>query len=333
MKFEFEISNTPRASWDNEILAYESNEICQTSMYGEFIQNAGMSPAYISIYKDGGLIGNCLAEISKQKIAKWFFGPLLKAEVSNLQEEIISELFAFLKKNSIIAIENTKTQKYFTSQTSFYEDSRIYSKIGESPFVNIQMDMQSLINSFDRSVRKNINKCESNGVEITISDKNELVEPYIELLSQFRSERNFSMPPLFPNNETMRIFNTTFTSMRIAIAKHEGQILAGMGFVTCGNTMTEIAMATSEFYKIKNFPVNDYLKVKAIEFFKEFGIKIYDLTGGERNHVNHQKRGIVDFKKKFANGYATYGMIDRKVLSPLWYPSAILRKFNYLVSN
>lgn len=333
MGFHFEIYDQPPVKWDKEILNYEFPEICQTSIYGEFLRNSGITPKYILIFYKSDCIGNCLIQVTNQKIATWLYGPLIQSKSGISQEEIIKDLLIFLKKTGIIAVENAKTQKIFDRKTTFNEKSEMYSRIGGSPFIDVRPDMNELMNSFDRSVRKNVNKCERNGVEIIISEGPNLVEPYQEMLSWFRSSRNFDMPSFFPNIITMKLFNTAVTSMGIALAKFEGEFLAGMGFVTIGNIMTELAMASSEKYETAKLPVNDYLKVKSIEFYKQKGITLYDLAGGEKNPSDPKKRSILLFKQKFASSTALYGMIDREILSTAWYPLAIRRKIKYLISK
>jgi lipid II:glycine glycyltransferase (peptidoglycan interpeptide bridge formation enzyme) len=333
MTFKFDLSNRPRDTWDSEILAYEVPEVCQTSLYGELILKSGKTPGFISIYQNGDLIGNCLVESSNEKIATWLYGPLIKSEKVNKQEEIIKELLLFLKKIGMTAVENAKTQKYFDPKITFNEKSDIYSRIGGSPFIDVRPDMNEIMNSFDRSVRKNVNKCERNGVEIIISEEITLIEPYLEMLSWFRSSRNFGMPAFFPNTYTMKMFNSRITSMGIALAKFDGDFLAGMGFVTIGSIMTELAMASSYKYEAAKLPVNDYLKVKAIEFYKQKGITLYDLAGGEKNPSDPKKLSITQFKQKFATGTASYGMIDRKILSYTWYTTAVKRKIKYIFSK
>jgi hypothetical protein len=329
MTLEFELSYNPSSTWDNEILNNEFPEIFQTSKYGEFIQNSGKRSGYITIYDNGNLVGNCLIEISKEKICSWAYGPIIKSELIDRQEEIIIQLFGFLRRNGFIAVEKAKTQKDFTGKRTLEKKAGLYSRIGESPYIDIRPEMEEILSSFDRSVRKNVNKCLRNGVEILLYEDTSLLEPYLEMLSWFRLNRNFGMPSFFPNAQTMGLFNSPITSMGIALAKYDNKYLAGMGFVTIGNMMTEIAMATSKDYELARLPINDFIKVKAIEFYKSKGIELYDLAGGEKNPTDPKKLSILTFKQKFASNNAPFAMIDRKILSPRWYIKAFNRKINY----
>lgn len=334
MKFHFEISNQSTPNWDNEILKYDSPEICQTSFFGEYIQKSGGQPAYISIYENGDLIGNCLVNITRDRICTWSYGPMISTDRTTLQEEIIVQLFDFLRKNDIVAIENIKTQKHFNTNVSFDENEKIYSGIGESPYIDIRPGMDEILGSFDRSVRKNINKCLRNGIEVLISEDATLLEPYLEMLSTFRLSRSFDMPSFFPNTDTMRIFNTPLSSMGIALARYEGQYLAGMGFITFGSTMTELAMATSKDYESVKLPVNELIKVKAIEHYKDKGMQVYDLAGGKKDPTDPKKISILKYKLKFASNTASFGMIDRKILKSVWYFQATQRKIkNVFLKN
>jgi lipid II:glycine glycyltransferase (peptidoglycan interpeptide bridge formation enzyme) len=274
-----------------------------------------------------------LIELSNQKIATWYYGPLLKAEKTANQEDIIKEFLVFLKNNGIIAVENAKTQKYFPSSSIFDQNSGLYSRIGESPFIDIRNNLDEVIKTFDRSVRKNCNKCERAGVEVEISEDTTLLEPYTEMLIWFRSSKNFGLPTFFPNADTLKIFNSPITSMGIAMAKLNGHYLAGMGFVTINNIMTEIGSATSKEYETEKLPVNEYLKIKAIEFYKQKGISIYDLAGGEKNPSDPKKQNILAFKQKFTVRNAPYGIIDRKILSPAWYANAVKRKITFFLQK
>jgi hypothetical protein len=333
MIYEFELTNQPRATWDLEILGFEFPEIFQTSIYGEFIEYTGKTPGYISIYKDGGLIGNCLIETSNERIATWAYGPLINSNFVLDQEKIIRELFSFLKTRGVIAIENAKTRKYFDPLITFNENSDLYSRIGGSPYIDMQPGSEEIMNSFDRSVRKNINKCVRAGAEVIFSEDTTLLEPYTEMLGWFRSSRDFGLPLLHPNSDTLKIFNTSLSTMGLALVKLGDKFLAGIGYVTFGKMMVGIAMAPSKENLVAKLPVNDFLFVKAVEHYKQRGIRILDLAGGEKNPVDPKKFNIVLYKQQFTSKSASYGMIDRKILSNTWYVNAIKRKIKYILSK
>lgn len=330
MTFEFELSKNPRDTWDKEILTSDFPEVLQTTMFADLIETRGNEVGYVSIYENGELLGNCLIEILTGKIATWNYGPVIHSANIKFENEIIIQLFGFLKKRGFTAIENIKTNKRFLQQDPFIEDMSLFSRIGESPFIDIRPNNEDILHSFDRSVRKNVNKCLRSGVEILIAEDTSFLEPYMKMLTWFRASRNFTMPPFYPNSTTMKLFNTSTSSMGIALAKYNGDFIAGMGFVAFGNLMTELAMATSSEYEKLKLPINELLKIKAIEFYKNKGIEFYDLAGGEKNPSDAKKQSILNFKRKFASGYASFGIIDRKILAPGWYSTALKRKlFNY----
>jgi len=121
--------------------------------------------------------------------------------------------------------------------------------------------------------------------------------------------------------------------MMIALAKYNDHFLAGRGIVTIGNIMVGIALATSKEFKIVKLPVNDYLIMKAIEFYKQKGIMFYDLAGGEKHPSDPKKKGIMQYKQQFAINSAPFGMIDRKILSASWYAIAVTRKMKSVFSK
>jgi hypothetical protein len=333
MQFNFELSDQPPNNWDTEILDCNFPEILQTSLFGEFLINSGKHPKYISIFENEKLVGQCLIQVINHKIVTWNYGPIMKTSLDYCLEDVIFALIKFLKNCGFAAIENIKTHKLFTHNTELNEQSDIYSRIGGSPFINIGPNLKEVLNTFDRSVRKNVNKCERNGVEVIISDDTSLLEPYTEMLTWFRASRNFGMPTFFPNNETMKLFNSSMTSMGIALAKFEGRYIAGIGFVTIGKIMTELGIVTSSDYQSVNLPVNEFLKIKAIEYYQQKNIEIYDLAGGAKKPTDPKKQNILKFKQKFTQTNATYGIIDRKVLSAAWYPFAVKRKIQFFSQN
>lgn len=333
MTIEFELSNHANSEWDKSILNNSTPEFCQTSIFGKFLNRIGAEVNFLLIYDRGELVGNCLLEVKKEKIASWRYGPKIRIDRIDDEEAILMQMFRFLQNSKFKAIEQTQTAKNFPDEGHFNENSTFFSRIGSSPYIDIRPDMDKLLHNFDRSVHKNVNKCIRAGVDIKISETNELVGTYLDLLTWFRENRNFDLPFLHPNEETMKLFNNSITNMGIALAYLNGRAIAGMGFIRIGKIMTELAIATSHDYESLKLPANDFLKIKAIEFYKDKGIEFYDLAGGEKNPNDSKKKNILKYKMKFATGSTPYGFIDRKILSINWFPYAVKRKLIYIFKN
>jgi hypothetical protein len=312
VKFEFyDCSNVP--DWDAELLEYDLPHVFQSSSFAENFPNlVGRQryyPKYIYICDSGAVIGQCLIGLSRRKTIQWYFGPVVKDEYHACYNDIVEQLIGHLQLQGVLALDYASTQIFY-ERNVYSDNDSLYSHIGETCFVDLGLDCDEIYGSFDSSVRKNVRKCNRAGVTVDITNDPSVIPVYLEMLSSFRRSRGFPMPPFYPNMTTMKLHSRAHTSMAIAFASVDGLVVSAMGYVTFGKLVTEIAAAQSAEYLRLKLPVNDLIKVRAIEHYKSLGMKYYDITGGKKYTEDPKERNINKFKRKFGIRLAEFGMIQ-----------------------
>ncbi len=310
--------NPITTKWDEQLGGCHFANPLQASAYADYLRAQGSQVHAFTFVQAGQAIGHCLVSVSRNKTATWSFGPVLREPDSQTLNQMLVLLIPYLRKHlRIRAVETARLPAFYTGQE--YPPPTHYDSLGQTPYIDLQQDLETLNRSYDRSVRKNVRKCQDAGVEITITNDPAALEPYLAMLTDFRSQRGLRLPPFYPNAQTLQYFNRPHTGMYLALAHQGGEYLAGMGLVTYHQLMTEIAVAEAPLFHERKLPVNDLIKVRAIEHFREQGIRYYDLAGVSRQPADAKQENIRRFKLKFTQNLADYGIIGRRVFSPLWY--------------
>ncbi|MBL7197585.1 MAG: hypothetical protein ISS47_05760 [Candidatus Omnitrophica bacterium] len=299
------------SNWDTELLAYKYAHPLQSTAFAHFLEKQGYSPLFLRIIYDGNIIGHCCVSVIRKSISTWSYGPLVKEQHRDKYNDIVCQLKQFLIKKNIKYFDNAKTEIFYNNEFC-QRDWNLYSKICETPYIDLEQGWEKIRASFDRSVIKNIRKCEGAGVNVLITNDPYYVPLYIEMLSSHYSRLALKMPPFYPNVENMKIFSGPYSFMEIALASIEQTYLAGLGFVRFGNVVTEIGLGQSDTYLKLKLPVHDLIKVKAIENFLKKGLKLFDLCGIESNPINKKGYNIRRFKLKFTRNIAEYGILRNR---------------------
>jgi hypothetical protein len=290
----------------------------QSTGYAEWLQRQGYTPNYFHIIYDSEMIGQCSILINQNNVGTWSYGPVLRDSCPLNYSDVVSELLQYLEKMGVIGVENVTTQVMYNG--SCYEaNNALYSEIRETPFVDLQRNIEETYRLFDRSVRKNVRKCETAGVDVFITNDPSALDPYLEMLSSHRSRLGLAMPPFYPNHETKRMFSRPYSSMDLALASINGKYLAGLGFIVFGKIVIEVAVAQSDAYLETNLPAHDLIKVRAVETYGKQGVKYYDLMGVKKRPSNQKEQNIRRFKLKFSKSLAEFATINDRGLAYLPY--------------
>ena len=151
-------------------------------------------------------------------------------------------------------------------------------------------------------------------------------------LQKHRQKLGQPMPLFYPNASTLSLGNRGHTTFSIALASVEGTYLSGMGFISLGQVVTEIAVAQSEEYFIRKLPAQDQIKVAAIEHFASKGVRYYDLAGIASLPASEKETNIRRYKLKFSNQIRTFAKTGRQAFKPLlFWPSLSIKKAKTLI--
>jgi hypothetical protein len=284
-----------------------------------------MTPHYIEIDSDGERIGKCLVFSDRNGLASWYQGPVVRRERFPEYGNILAGLVDFLRGMRLVCISSASTQTVYEKnyyQTHFPALSGHF----EAPFVDLEQGIQEIKGGFDRSLKKNLRKCSEAGVETEITGDAAVLEPYGRMLAYHRGRMNLGLPELFPNGASQRIFTRPETGMELALAKVDGSLLAGLGYITFGRVVIEVAAAQSEEYHERKLPAYELLKVKAIEHYKSRGMRLYDLQGVRRAPPTEKEANIRRFKLKFTGTLGEFGAMENEVLHPMGWARFRLQK-------
>lgn len=318
--------------WDSDLLSFGLVHPYQTTAFGEFCELNGYRVDFINVMSSNRVIGKCCVHI-KGRVARWLYGPVVLPDHLSDYDIIVNGFTRFLSSRGVICVENSYTQTIYGKD--FYQN-RFPQYLGdyETLYIDLENSMDEICKGFDRSLRKNMRKCNEANVYVEISDNPSLLEVYMEMLHYYRGHMGFRMPPFYPDKDSMQLFSRPHLGMYVAVAWVKGVPLAGLGIVTFGRLMVEVAAAQSYEYHLHNLPANEFIKVKIIDYFKEKGFKLYDLSGIRRCHLTEKEANIRRFKLKFTKAIGEFGFIQRKVLHPVSYMNyRVLNKLKRIVGN
>jgi hypothetical protein len=301
---------------------YQSNSFYRFLKSNPYFYSNPGRQSHIIILSGREQIGRLLISMDDSGLqASWQSGPIVRKDYQQVYGEIFHKMIIFLKKVGIKKIHSGTTQIFYDSAKEILYPKDSLSFEGETVVVDLRQDSSSIFKSFDRSVIKNIQKCLKVGVSVKFinSPNNSEFNIYTDLLTKFRNRLGFPLPPFYPNETTMKLFNSEGYSMNIGLGIFNHKILCAMGYVSFGNIVTEIAAVRADEYENVNLPINDLMKITAIEKFKNEGMDYYDITGGRKNPSDTKEQSINRFKRKFSNELRSYGYIWEKPLKKsLW---------------
>jgi hypothetical protein len=308
------VSNT--GDWDSRLLRYPLAHPYQSTAYGDHHAAKGSRSEYTEIYRDDERVGMCLALVEPDGTANWHRGPIVSPSVEAEYGEILAGFADFLSRKGVVCIRDATTR--FCPQKDFYRAN--WPKLSgeyEAPYVDLASDFATLEKGFDRSLRKNLRKCDEAGVTVGFRDDEASIQGYEDMLRFHRESQGFGMPDVYPNSRSMRLFNRPGISMEVAMASVDGELLAGLGYIRFGEVVIEVGSAQSRAYHERKLPAYEMIKVEAIRRYGGMGLRIYDLMGIKRDPADEKEANIRRFKLKFTDTIGEYGHIGLEVLNPV----------------
>jgi hypothetical protein len=305
-------------AWDAGLLELGDAHPYQSSAFGELERMAGKDVRYVAMLEGDEVVARCSFLCDERGAATWFYGPVVSGESLQRYGEIVEAMLRFLRKEGVRWVENAMLSAIY--REGFYrgELERFRGPL-ETPYVDLTKEWGEIEGGFSSALRKNVRKAASAGVEVSIDRGPNQLEIYLTMLNEDRDRMGFPLPPLHPNAESMQMFARPSLGMDVGLACLEGEPLAGLGFVTFGGVVVEIAAARSARGRASSLPANELLKVTAFEHYKSRGSRIYDITGVRRVSPGPKESGIRRFKLKFTQSVADLGHIELAVFDQLRY--------------
>ncbi|HYL35386.1 MAG TPA: hypothetical protein VEV17_05700 [Bryobacteraceae bacterium] len=289
----------------------------QTAGFGAWERFRGNRVAYLELVNGSVKVGQCLVTISPSRVAMWYFGPVMKASTTFSLASAVDGLVQYLRSIGVIAIENASTPPSYNHRPPGDE-----LRIGlhrQTLVIDLTQPDADLQKSFDRSVRKNLRKCRERTAQFSFSEGNgKALTEYVALLAAHRKKLGFSMPPFYPNPDSVRCFAGTGSRLFVALASLDGAPVAGLGFVLFGELAVEVGVAQSASYDALRLPLHDFIKAEACRALAAAGAKIYDLAGISTQPRGAKEENIRRFKQKFSSHRVDYRALTMR-FQPIQY--------------
>ncbi|HYM11513.1 MAG TPA: hypothetical protein VEU62_12320 [Bryobacterales bacterium] len=322
------VCGSPPDGWDEFYAGCRYVHPYQSAAFGEWERLRGQQVAYVSIAsmvdagekageQDGEKVGQCLVSIDPRGIAAWYFGPVLHPARNNganrgpgqRREGALKALLACLRGCGVVAVESGLTPACYQGPAPGGVPSG--GRLRETPVIDLTESDEALPKSFDRAVRKNLRKCRERQAQFSLSEGDPLaLDSYVRILAEHRKKLGFSMPPFYPNPDSVRCFAGRAARLLVALASVEGRPVAGLGFAVFRGLAVEVGVAQSAEYAELKLPLHDFIKAQACRELARRGVEIYDLGGVAPRPCSGKEENIRRFKQKFSSRMVSYQSIE-----------------------
>lgn len=285
------------ATWDAR-LAPALGHPFQSIAFGAAMSLRGWRVLRFDLFDGVPLVGQCQVLI-RDGAATWYHGPVVARA---LEADAIAALRVALATAGVRRVVHATTQAGYFAADAATVPGAIR---GETPYVDLRVAPEELLRRWDRSIRKNVARCEAEGVSVAFTADEAALADYLPLLRAHRRHLRLAMPPFYPDRDSLSAFDG---AMEIAIASARGEPLGALGLVRSGAVVAEVAVARAE----TALPVHDLIKLRAVERYHARGLAVYDLMGVDPDPAEGKGAGIRRFKLKFATGTAGYSILAER---------------------
>jgi lipid II:glycine glycyltransferase (peptidoglycan interpeptide bridge formation enzyme) len=197
------------------------------------------------------------------------------------------------------------------------------------PYILLKNEVNLITKNFNDSLKKGIRKCEKNNIEVIFTSNKSDILKYEEILKYHRDTLNFDMPFMYPSLANIDIFRNQRITCEVGLAFYGDKLLAGLGFLEFNKLLIEVGSAQGPLYNKLKLPAFEFIKIKAIEKYKENGCEIYDLMGVKKNPLTIKEKNIKNFKSKFTKSKGHSSYISGETFRPIeYFFRRIKRKLN-----
>jgi len=306
--------------------AQEYTEFIESHKKGHFLQTiewSNVKEDWDNIWfaiKDQGEI-KCAGSILLRKlplVGKNFMycprGPVMDFEDRDLLKFLVEKLKEVAKKYNALMLKidpdiEISRQDVINNlwDTGFIQKKQTLNFEGIQPrFVSrldITPDLEEIMAGFHSKTRYNIRLAGRKGVKVRVGERSDL-KRFQEIMEETGSRDNFVV-------RNLAYFEKMYESlvpsgyMRLYVAEHEGEMLAGTICTRFGNKCWYLYGASSN--KKRNLMPNYLLQWEMIKWAKESGCTLYDFRGisGDLDPSN-PLYGLYRFKKGFNGSYTEF---------------------------
>lgn len=321
------ITYPDREHWNNFVVA-SSSSILQSYEWGEFKSQFGWQPMRI-VLEDGDrivagisflkrkipLINHNLFYASRGPVVDFANKDLLHHLFSVIEAEAGRSLAISLKIDPEVLEEDQKALANLISLGFVKALKQIQPRA--TLVVDLDLDLERILASFEEKTRYNIRLAERKGVEVKEDKSEKGIDIFFKLYQETARRDNFLIHPLIYYQKIREILFSAGLGTNF-IAYYQGKPIAAVIIFNFGiKAWYMYGASSSEF---RNVMPNHLLHWEVIKWAKSKGIKFYDLWGIPVNpDAKHPLFGVYRFKKGFRGKLVKYiGAYDFPY-SPLFY--------------
>ncbi len=322
MTLEFRLEKECPSDWDANLLKSPMGNIFNTFEYSQYAKGRlGWQPSFLSILEKNGEIAAqvVIFEYSRNKLSKkmpfsigkiasmisktikWIYGPVI---FFNGEQQVVDEFLSFVE---------SKANRMDGSIHPFFKGTLHGNGIKLEKWSTFLIDLQqtkdSIISGFDKhSAKKNIERAEERGVQISEINENNILQ-YHNLLNEFRVASGNSP---FEYEDTYDLWKLLQkVGFKGLLATKDGIYIGGITFSFFNGYINEWGIARSNLDTAEKLYSQDLLKWKIIEWGIESKQRFYDLSGFNPNPSSGKEEGILRYKKKWGGKQYDYWLVRK----------------------
>lgn len=339
------IENLDKVAWDQRVASVPSGTFAQTTINAEMRKAMFHDDAiFLTFHVHGELVAQFLLMIgfsSAMEMGRWSLGAAALPWASrmlpsgvwlrgplifrpSLASDVLEHILCYVEDNftpKLVGIQNASLPLDMVDDRPLMEAAgelfRRFSYEGRpwaTFFVGLRHTPQKLWSTFHASARKNIKKCEREGVEVIEAT----TEEHLRLYHDMRVETHLRGGPVIDSFDRLAASLEHLTSANCGCAfiamKGESPV-AGLVITHYNGWIEERGVAYSNLGIRQGLHGSDLIKWHIIQWGHKNGYHTYNLAGVNPNPISTKEKNIFRFKKKWGGELIPYAEYT-KVLRP-----------------
>lgn len=315
-----------RDTWNDFVGNFPTGSILQSWEWGE-IKRGAWQPIRLVIYDDTEIVAG--ASILKRKLpipGKSLFyaprGPLVDFKDQKVVDALLLAISLEAEKHGAVALkidpeveEGEEIEKILKGRGFIKKKKQIQPRT--TFYLDLTMDLNDLLMTFEEKTRYNIRLSEKKGVLIEADNSNEGIETFYNMYRETSGRDGFMIHPLSYYKKIKDVMIDSGLG-NLFLAYHKGKPIAGV-FIFCFGQKIWYMYGAS-LSDGRNVMPNHALHWHVIKWAKEKGFKTYDLWGIPSNpSEKHPLWGVYRFKKGFNGRLVKYAGVFDLPFEPLIY--------------
>jgi lipid II:glycine glycyltransferase (peptidoglycan interpeptide bridge formation enzyme) len=322
-----------RELWDTFVNEHPYGHMLQCWAWGDIKADSGWQPLRLALWDQelGRIVaGAQVLRRTAPRVPLWAGhlayipkGPVLDWTQGGLCARFFAELATYLRRHGAIAL---RFEPPLVTETP--EEQSLYVQLKAFPahpihplqplrtiMVDLEADEDELRRRMKEKWRYNIGLAARKGVGIRAAETAEDVRRWYELLKVTGARDQFGVHTLDYYLLAWRLLSAR-NSVRLLLAEHEGQLLAGI-FVTL-YAHEGIYMYGASSNEHRNLMPNYLLQWEAMRWAKSLGARQYDLWGiPDTDNEDEAMAGVYRFKSGWGGGVLRFVGGYEQVYRPL----------------